>query len=136
MKGITMPSVNRVTILGHLGRDPETKFMSSGDCVCNFSVATSESWKDKNSGEKKENTTWHRIVAWRKLGEICGKYLAKGQAVYVEGKLQTRQYDKDGVTHYATEIVASDVQFLGGNERQEAPQSYRGPADDDGQIPF
>ncbi len=108
--------INKVIIVGNLGRDPEVRYMPDGTAVTNFSVATSESWKDKQTGEKKERTEWHRIVAWRGLGEICGKYLSKGRQVYVEGKLQTRSWEKDGVTHYMTEIVAADVQFLGGRE--------------------
>jgi single-strand DNA-binding protein len=108
--------INKVIIVGNLGRDPEVRYMPDGTAVTNFSVATTETWKDKQTGEKKERTEWHRIVAWRSLGEICGKYLSKGRQVYVEGKLQTRSWEKDGVTHYMTEIVATDVQFLGGRE--------------------
>jgi single-strand DNA-binding protein len=111
-----MAGINKVIIVGHLGQDPEIRYMSDGSAVANFSVATSESWTDKNTGEKKERTEWHRIVAWRKLGEICGKYLSKGKQVYVEGKLQTRSWEQDGVKRYTTEIVASDVQFLGSRD--------------------
>jgi single-strand DNA-binding protein len=111
-----MAGINKVIIVGRLGRDPEVRYTPDGTAVANFSIATSDEWKDKQSGEKKERTEWHRIVAWRGLGETCGKYLSKGRQVYVEGKLQTRSWEKDGVTHYMTEIVASDVQFLGGRE--------------------
>jgi len=111
-----MAGINKVILVGHLGQDPEIRYMADGTAVTNFSIATSESWKDKQTGEKKERTEWHRIVAWRALGEICGKYLSKGRQVYVEGKLQTRSWEKDGTTRYTTEIVASDVQFLGGRE--------------------
>ena len=111
-----MAGINKVIIVGRLGRDPEMRYTPDGTAVANFSVATSDEWKDKQTGEKKERTEWHRIVAWRGLGEICGKYLSKGRQVYVEGKLQTRSWEKDGQTHYSTEIVASDVQFLGGRE--------------------
>lgn len=111
-----MAGINKVIIVGHLGQDPEIRYMSDGTAVTNFSVATSESWKDKQTGEKKERTEWHRIVAWRQLGELCGKYLSKGRQVYIEGKLQTRSWEKDGVTRYTTEIVATDVQFLGGRD--------------------
>jgi single-strand DNA-binding protein len=111
-----MAGINKVIIIGRLGRDPEVRYTPDGTAVANFSVATSEEWKDKQSGEKKERTEWHRIVAWRGLGETCGKYLSKGRQVYIEGRLQTRSWEKDGVTHYMTEIVATDVQFLGGRE--------------------
>jgi single-strand DNA-binding protein len=112
-----MAGINKVIIVGNLGRDPEVSYMPSGKAVTKFSVATSETWKDKTTGEKKERTEWHRIVAFDKLGEICGEYLAKGRQVYVEGKLQTRSYDdKEGVKRYSTEIIATDVQFLGGRE--------------------
>jgi single-strand DNA-binding protein len=108
-----MAGVNKAIIVGHLGRDPEVRYTQDGTAVANFTVATSESWTDKNSGEKRENTEWHRIVVWRRLAEICGEYLSKGRQVYVEGKLQTRSWEQDGVTRYTTEIVASTVQFLG-----------------------
>lgn len=98
-------SLNKVQLIGHLGKDPETRFSSNGDPICNFSVATSESWKDK-SGERQEKTEWHRIVAFGKLAEICGEYLKKGAQVYVEGKLQTRKWtDKNEIERYSTEIV-------------------------------
>ena len=108
-----MAGINKVIIIGRLGRDPEVRYMPDGTAVANFSVATSDEWKDKQTGEKKERTEWRRIVAWRALGEICGKYLSKGRQVYIEGKLQTRSWEKEGATQYTTEIVASDVQFLG-----------------------
>lgn len=111
-----MAGVNKAIVVGHLGQDPEIRYMSDGTAVANFTVATSESWKDKQTGEKKERTEWHRIVAWRALGELCGKYLSKGRQVYVEGRLQTRSWEKDGVTRYTTEIVATDVQFLGSRD--------------------
>ena len=104
-------SVNKAIIIGRLGRDPEVKYLNSGDPVASFSVATSESWKDK-SGERKEKTEWHRVVAFRKLAEICGAYLSKGSQVYVEGKLQTREWEKDGVKRSATEIVANEMRML------------------------
>lgn len=111
-----MAGVNKVTIIGNLGRDPEVRYTPDGTAVATFSVATSLEWKDKNSGEKKQKTEWHRIVAFRKLAEICGEYLSKGRQVYVDGRLQTRSWEKDGQTHYTTEIVANDVQFLGGRD--------------------
>lgn len=112
-----MASVNKVIIVGNLGRDPETRYMPNGDAVTNIAVATSESWKDKNTGEKKELTEWHRITFYRKLAEIAGQYLKKGSQVYVEGKLQTRKWtDKDGVERYTTEIIADTMQMLGGRQ--------------------
>ena len=116
-----MSGVNKVLLIGRLGKDPEIRYTQGGDAVCNFSVATSESWKDKNTGEKKEKTEWHRVVAFRRLGEICGEYLAKGKQVYIEGRLQTRSWEKDGITRYSTEIIADQMQMLGdrGSNQQE-----------------
>lgn len=112
-----MASVNKVIIVGNLGRDPETRYMPNGEAVTNVAVATTESWKDKNSGEKKELTEWHRITFYRKLAEIAGQYLKKGSQVYVEGRLQTRKWtDKDGVERYTTEIIADTMQMLGGRQ--------------------
>ena len=105
-----MAGINKVILIGNLGNDPEVRYTPSGDAVANFSIATSEEWKDKNSGEKKERTEWHRIVAWRRLGEICGEYLSKGSKVYIEGRLQTRKWeDRDGNSRYTTEIVAREM---------------------------
>ncbi len=114
-----MAGVNKVILIGRLGRDPEIRYTPDGTAVANFSIATSDEWKDKNTGEKRERTEWHRIVAWRRLGELCGEYLAKGRQVYVEGKLQTRSWEQDGVTRYMTEIVASEIRFLGGRDQGE-----------------
>ena len=118
-----MAGINKVILVGRLGQDPEVRYTADGTAVANFSIATSDEWKDKESGEKKERTEWHRIVAWRRLGEICGEYLSKGRQVYVEGKLQTRSWEKDGVKRYTTEIVATDVQFLGGRDSGNAVRS-------------
>jgi single-strand DNA-binding protein len=104
--------LNKVMLIGHLGKDPEMRFTQGGMAVATFSLATSENWLDKATNEKKERTEWHRIVAFGKLGEICGEYLSKGKQVYIEGKLQTRSWEQDGVTKYTTEIVASDMQML------------------------
>jgi single-strand DNA-binding protein len=104
--------LNKVMLIGHLGKDPEMRFTQSGMAVANFTMATSEVWTDKATNDKKERTEWHRIVAFGKLGEICGQYLAKGKQVYIEGRLQTRSWDQDGVTRYTTEIVANDMQML------------------------
>ena len=108
-----MASVNKVIILGNLGRDPETRYTTGGDAVTNLNIATSEQWKDKN-GEKQERTEWHRVVLFGRQAEIAGEYLKKGRSVYVEGRLQTRKYtDKDGVEKYSTEIVGDRMQLLG-----------------------
>jgi single-strand DNA-binding protein len=110
-----MASVNKVIIVGNLGRDPEIRYMPSGDAIANIAVATSYKSKDKNTGEQKEVTEWHRISFFGRLAEIVGQYLKKGSSVYVEGRLQTRKYtDKDGVEKYATDIVAETMQMLGG----------------------
>ncbi|MEY4591772.1 MAG: single-stranded DNA-binding protein [Pseudomonadota bacterium] len=114
-----MASVNKVIIVGNLGRDPETRYMPSGDAVTNITVATTDSWKDKGTGEKKETTEWHRIAFFGKLAEIAGQYLKKGSQVYIEGSLKTRKYtDKDGVEKFATEIRADSMQMLGGRQGQ------------------
>lgn len=144
-----MPGINNVQILGRLGRDPELKHIGNdGTAVCNISIATSEVWKDKNSGEKKEKTEWHRIIFWRQLAEIAGKYLKKGDRAYIAGKLQTRKWDQDGVTRYATEIVADKLEMLGskrnGNNNQPPPpqpppdttQNNNSRKDDKSDIPF
>lgn len=104
--------LNKVMLIGRLGKDPDLRFTQGGMAVASFSVATSEGWTDKATNEKKEKTEWHRIVAFGKLGEICGEYLAKGKQVYIEGRLQTRSWEQDGVTRYTTEIVANDMQML------------------------
>ncbi len=112
-----MASVNKAIIVGNLGRDPETRYMPNGDAVTNIAVATTENWKDKNTGEKKELTEWHRITFYRKLAEIAGQYLKKGSQVYIEGKLQTRKWtDKDGNERYTTEIIADTMQMLGSRQ--------------------
>lgn len=114
-----MRGVNKATILGNVGSDPEMKYTASGQAVANFSVATNESWTGKD-GQKHERTEWHRIVAWGRLAEICGQYLSKGKPVYVEGSIRTRSWeDKDGNTKYTTEIHARELQLLGSS--QEAP---------------
>jgi single-strand DNA-binding protein len=107
-----MAGVNKVIIVGNLGRDPETRYTASGSAITNITVATSESWKDKNTGQKEERTEWHRIVFFNKLAEIAAQYLRKGSKVYIEGSLRTRQWEKDGQKHYTTEIVANEMQML------------------------
>ena len=116
-------SVNKVILVGHLGKDPELRYAPSGTAVATFSLATSERFKDK-SGETKDRTEWHNVVAWNKLAEICGKYLHKGKQVYIEGRIQTRSYDdRDGNKKYITEIVADQMQMLGraGEEGGQRP---------------
>lgn len=128
--------INKVIIVGNCGQDPETRYLPSGGAVTNVSVATSESWKDKNTGEQQERTEWHRIVFFNRLGEIAGEYLKKGSKVYVEGSLRTRKWQgQDGSDRYTTEIVASEMQMLdsrggmegGGGYQQQAPQQNRAP---------
>ncbi len=114
-----MSGVNKVIIVGRLGGDPEMKAIGQGTTVTRLNVATSENWTGKD-GQKQERTEWHRIVVWGKLAELCGKYLAKGRQVYVEGRLQTSSYEKNGVKMYSTEIVANTVQFLGSVDREAA----------------
>jgi len=112
-----MASVNKVILVGNLGRDPETRYSPDGAAISNVSIATTSSWKDKNSGERKEETEWHRVVFYGRLAEIAGEYLKKGRSVYVEGRLKTRKWqDKEGVERYTTEIVADQMQMLGNRE--------------------
>ena len=139
-----MAGVNKVIIVGRLGKDPEVRYTPSGAAVANFTVATSEEWKDRDTGEKQERTEWHRIVAWRRLGEICGEYLHKGKEVYIEGRLQTRSWeDRDGNTRYTTEIVAQNMQMLGspGKQGKADTSEERFPSEEpvsvpDDDIPF
>lgn len=124
--------VNKVILVGRLGADPDMRYTPSGQGVCELRLATNESWTDKN-GQRQERTEWHRIVVWGKRAEICSKYLAKGREVYVEGRIQTRQYDdKDGNKRYITEVIAQDVQFLGGGGGRDGGRGGRG---DDGPPP-
>jgi len=112
-----MASVNKVILIGNLGRDPEVRYAPSGSAICNVAIATSRSWKDKTSGERQEETEWHRVVFYDRLAEIAGEYLKKGKSVYVEGRLKTRKWtDKDGVEKYTTEIIAQEMTMLGGRE--------------------
>ena len=118
-----MASINKVILIGNLGRDPEVRYMPSGDAVTNITIATTDTWKDKTSGEKKEATEWHRVVFFKKLAEIAGQYLKKGSQVYIEGALKTRKYQKEGQDHYATEIVADTMKMLGKREGGGMPDS-------------
>ncbi len=152
-----MASVNKVTIIGNLGHDPETRYMPSGEQVTSIAVATTDRWRDKANGEQKEQTEWHRISFFGKLAEIAGQYLKKGSQVYVEGRIRTNKYtDRDGVERYQTQIIADTMQMLGSkqdgsaqpagtkqpaqrNSYAEAKQTGRRPAqptDDDSDIPF
>jgi single-strand DNA-binding protein len=116
--------INKVILVGNLGRDPEVRYSPNGQAVANITLATSESWKDKTTGDKQEKTEWHRVVFFGKLAEIAGEYLKKGAQVYVEGRLQTRKWqDKDGADRYTTEIVANEMQMLGSRSGQGAPNS-------------
>ena len=114
--------VNKVILVGNLGKDPEVRYSPSGGAVANITLATSESWKDKTSGEKQEKTEWHRVVFFGRLAEIAGEYLKKGAQVYIEGRLQTRKWqDKEGKDRYTTEIVANEMQMLGSREGRGSP---------------
>ncbi len=127
-----MSSVNKVILIGNLGKDPEVRYLEGGIANAKFPIATSETWKDKSTGEKKERTEWHNIVLWRGLAEVAEKYLKKGDKVYIEGRLQTRNYEKDGIKRYFTEILGDNMTMLtpkssgDNNSRSESPAS---PAD-------
>ena len=124
-----MASVNKVICLGRVGRDPEVRYAPNGMAVCNLSVATSRSWKDKQSGDKVEETEWHRIVFYDRLAEVVGEYVKKGKEIYVEGRLKTRKWqDKDGKDNYTTEIVAEQMQLLGGRDAKPEGRDSDAPA--------
>ena len=135
--------INKVIIIGNLGNDPDKRALPNGDVVTNISIATSESWKDAQ-GQQQERTEWHRVVMFKRLGEIAAEYLKKGSKVYIEGQLRTRQWDKDGQKHYSTEIIAREMQMLDG--KSDAPQSNQpsnqpaannqAPEDFNDDIPF
>lgn len=147
-----MPSVNKVILVGNLGRNPEVRYNPDGAAICNVSVATTSQWKDRNTGERREETEWHRVVFYNRLAEIAGEYLTKGRSVYIEGQLKTRKWqDKQtGADRYTTEIVANQMQMLGGREddassaapaptqsRASTPSARPAPAGtDDGRCPF
>lgn len=140
-----MAGINKVIIVGHLGNDPEMRSMPNGEAVANISVATSEAWTDKNTGERREVTEWHRIVFYRKLAEICGQYLKKGAQVYIEGRLRTRKWqDQNGQDRYTTEIQGDVMQMLGtrpqsvdgANNPQTMPQQDASANAFDDSIPF
>jgi len=118
--------INKVILVGNLGQDPEVKYTAGGVAVTTLSLATSESWKDKDTGQDQEKTEWHRVVLWRRLAEIAGEYLKKGSKVYIEGQLQTRKWEQDGQTRYTTEVVGRDMQFLDsrGNTSSDSSSTY------------
>jgi single-strand DNA-binding protein len=118
--------INKVILVGNLGQDPEVKYTAGGAAVTTLSLATSESWKDKDTGQDQEKTEWHRVVLWRRLAEIAGEYLKKGSKVYIEGQLQTRKWEQDGQTRYTTEVVGRDMQFLDsrGNTSSDSSSTY------------
>jgi single-strand DNA-binding protein len=121
-----MSSINKVFILGNLGKDPEVRYAPSGAAICNITIATSRSWKDKTSGEKVEETEWHRVVMYDRLAEVAGEYLKKGKPVHIEGRLKTRKWtDKDGTERYTTEIIANEMTMLGGREGGDGQQGQR-----------
>ncbi|MEW6440657.1 MAG: single-stranded DNA-binding protein [bacterium] len=130
-----MASLNKVMLIGNLGRDPEIRHTQAGTAVATLSVATNERW-NTNEGEKAERTEWHRVIAFGKLAEICGQHLAKGRTVYVEGRLQTQTWEKDGDKRSVTEIVAGSVQFLGGNGKNASTPASEPPPVRDSDIPF
>lgn len=134
-----MASVNKVIIVGNVGKNPETRYMPNGDPVTNLSVATSDRYKDKTTGEMKETTEWHRVVFYGKLAEIAGQYLIKGSSVYLEGKLKTRKWaDANGIEKYSTEIVADSMQMLGGKQGEPKPTAAESPVElmPDDDLPF
>ena len=118
--------INKDILVGNLGQDPEVKYTAGGAAVTTLSLATSESWKDKDTGQDQEKTEWHRVVLWRRLAEIAGEYLKKGSKVYIEGQLQTRKWEQDGQTRYTTEVVGRDMQFLDsrGNTSSDNSSTY------------
>ncbi|WP_028321476.1 single-stranded DNA-binding protein [Desulfatiglans anilini] len=134
-----MAGVNKVILVGRLGRDPEIRYTTGGDAVATLSLATSDEWKDKNTGERQERTEWHRVILWRRLAEISGEYLKKGSQIYIEGKLQTRSWeDRDGNKRYTTEIVAQNMQMLdspAGGGRPSAPDKPPFPDEAPGSMP-
>ena len=130
-----MASLNKVQIIGNLGRDPEVRYTPNGNAVCNVSVATTRQWKNKESGDKQEETEWHRVVFYDRLAEIAGEYLKKGRSVYVEGRLKTRKWqDKEGKDQYTTEVIATEMQMLGSREGMGGGEE-RGGGDDYGDRP-
>ena len=127
--------INKVILVGNLGQDPEVKYTAGGDAVTTLSVATSDSWKDKDTGQDQERTEWHRVVLWRRLAEIAGEYLNKGSKVYVEGQLRTRKWEQEGQTRYTTEIVARELQFLDSKNTTESPKTNDSQVETEKSLP-
>lgn len=131
-----MASVNKVILIGNLGKDPETRYMSNGDAVTNITLATTDTWKDKN-GEKQEKTEWVNVVFYKKLAEIVSQYLNKGSQIYVEGRLETRKWtDKNGIDRYTTQVIASEMRMLGSNQSNKQNNQASRVSNDDDDIPF
>jgi len=132
-----MASLNKTMIIGNLGADPECRYTQSGDCVATIKLATSDSWTDKASGEKREKTEWHRVVFYRKLAEIVAQHLKKGASCYVEGKLVTKKWtDKNGVERYTTQIDATEMKMLGGRKESQGTDAQESSDVDDSDVPF
>lgn len=132
-----MASLNKVQLIGNLGRDPEVRYTQNGGAITNISIATTDKWKDKDSGEQKENTEWHRVVFFNRLAEIAGEYLKKGRSVYIEGRLRTRKWtDKDGNEKYTTEVLADQMQMLSSRNGGSSGTDVVGEADNDDDIPL
>ena len=145
-------SLNKAILIGRLGRDPEVRYMPNGEAVCNFSIATSETWNDRQTGQRQERTEWHNITLYRRLAEVAGQYLKKGSQVYIEGRIQSRKYTgKDGIERTAYEIIGSEMKMLGGGNdsgqqnaqhtppappSRQAPAAPAQPVDDINEIPF
>lgn len=127
--------INKVILVGNVGQDPETRYMPNGGAVTNLSLATSEIWKDKNTGEQQERTEWHRVVFYQRLAEIVAEYVRKGSKIYVEGRLQTRSWEQDGVKRYSTEIIANDMQMLDSRSSGDGGGSWQGGGGGQGQAP-
>lgn len=135
-----MPSLNKVMLIGNLGADPETRYTTSGDAVASISLATTDEWRDKGSGEKRQSTEWHKVVFFKRLAEIVGQHLRKGSQVYVEGRIKTKKWtDKDGIERYMTQVEATEMKMLGKRERDDdanQPQPTRTVSALDDDIPF
>ena len=135
-----MPSLNKVMLIGNLGQDPETRYTTSGDSVASISLATTDEWRDKSSGEKRQATEWHKVVFFKRLAEIAGQHLRKGSQVYVEGRLKTKKWtDKDGIERYTTQVEATEMKMLGKRERDDgnqSPQTNHSVNDLEDDIPF
>jgi len=129
-------SVNKVILIGNLGRDPEVRYSVTGTAVCNLSIATTRQRKDKNGDMTQKETEWHKVSVFGRTAEVCGEFLKKGAQVYIEGRLQTRKYDKDGVTHYSTEVVCEFMNMLGGRGEQQTQQAQAEPAPMPDDCPF